>query len=79
MTEDDLNVMMQIPKGHLILILLVGFLIAGSIIGYLVGGYVSQQRWEKYDVLREEKYERECTCLNTSVEIDLKSIFGGIQ
>lgn len=65
-----MDVSMQIPKEHLLGIVLLMFLIGGFVIGYLVGNYTMYKRWDEYNSLWQEKVKEECVCVeknNTSM------------
>lgn len=56
----DVNV--QIPKEHILAMVLLMFLIGGLVIGYVIGNYVMYKRWDEYNSLWQEKVQKECIC-----------------
>lgn len=60
--KEDININMDIPKGHLIIVLLIMFLIGGLAIGYALGGYIQDKRWSDYNELREQYVNYNCIC-----------------
>lgn len=57
----DLNV--QIPREHLLGVVLIMFLLGGFVIGYLVGNYTMYKRWDEYNKLWQQKVLDECVCV----------------
>lgn len=51
--------------GLVVLILL----LSGTVIGFLISGYVVQKEWEEYNEWREKDIKIRCTCVD-SLEVD---------
>lgn len=78
----DLNINMDIPKGHLLLMLLFLFFIGGLVIGTLFGGYYVHNRWKEYDANYKEMIDKRFSDIDENVDnvllpIDRINITGG--
>ena len=52
----------MIDKPKLLIMLFIVFLISGLVVGFLMGGYTTQEKWITYTELKEKEIERYCSC-----------------
>lgn len=49
-------------KGKLVLVCFIVFFLSGIVIGFLMGGYITQDKWNSFNEEREKEIERYCSC-----------------
>ena len=79
MEEIDLVGMIpkELPKGKMVVVVMLLFLIGGFMIGYSIGNYVMYNKWKYFHLSYEEFVNDSCYCIKKdTIREDLRWEYG---
>lgn len=59
-----IDLKMNIPKGHLFIVMLIIFMVGGFALGYIAGNYSVNEQWSSFFDSYKERVDRTCICMN---------------